>query len=260
MELEWLGTAGFRIRTGESVILLDPYITRNPRATPPSSYRPSDFADADYIFVSHGHFDHIMDVPQLMRKNRAVAFFPARSLPLFRNHGIGEDRLRPLSGRSEIHLGEMDVVTFPHHHIPFDPPLIIRTLLRVGISIPKLLPLLRRYPLGEVLSCRFTFRESGFTIQHFGSAGPRGEELAAMPGSGVKVLLLPYQGNTDIFSFALRIVSALKPETVIPQHFDDFFPPISQFVDPDPLLQELAGRRPTVGFRRLEIGESTSFA
>ena len=258
MKLEWLGTAGFRIRTGKTVILLDPYISRNPRAVPPSSYHPSEFADTDYIFVSHGHFDHIMDVPRLMRSNRAVAFFPAGSLSLFLKHGIEEKRLRPLTGRTEIHLEEMDIATFPHRHIPFDPPLIIRTLIRTGFSIPRLLPLLRRYPLGEVLSCRFAFRDGGIILQHFGSSGPTVEELAAMPGSGVNVLLLPYQGNSDILSFAMRIVSALKPETVIPQHFDNFFPPISQFVDPESLREKLAVHRPAVRFRRLEIGESSS--
>ena len=34
MELTWFGTAGFRIKTGQLTILIDPHFTRNEKALP----------------------------------------------------------------------------------------------------------------------------------------------------------------------------------------------------------------------------------
>src|SRR5450756_1500208 len=71
---QWLGTAGFRITCGDKVILIDPYLTRNERARPVQELRPADMADADYIFLSHGHFDHIADVPEIMETTDAEVY------------------------------------------------------------------------------------------------------------------------------------------------------------------------------------------
>jgi len=63
MELTWFGTAGFRIKTDKHTILIDPYVSRNDNAFPEQPLKASDLQDADAILVSHGHFDHIYDVP-----------------------------------------------------------------------------------------------------------------------------------------------------------------------------------------------------
>ena len=71
MELIWFGTAGFRIATGKHTILIDPYLSRNEKALPRQSLKPSDIQDVDLIFISHGHFDHIYDVPLIASKTEA---------------------------------------------------------------------------------------------------------------------------------------------------------------------------------------------
>src|SRR3954469_5585695 len=52
--LEWLGHSGFRIRTREGVIYIDPY-------------RVKDGPEADLILITHGHYDHFspQDVERL---------------------------------------------------------------------------------------------------------------------------------------------------------------------------------------------------
>ena len=59
MELTWLGTAGFRIKTDKYTFFIDPYLSRNDKALPRRSLKPSDIQDGDVILISHGHFDHI---------------------------------------------------------------------------------------------------------------------------------------------------------------------------------------------------------
>ena len=74
MELTWLGTAGFRIKTGFTMILIDPYLSRNEIARPEQPLNPPDIDDRDLIFISHGHFDHIMDIPEIVSKTEAAIY------------------------------------------------------------------------------------------------------------------------------------------------------------------------------------------
>jgi L-ascorbate metabolism protein UlaG (beta-lactamase superfamily) len=257
MKLQWLGTAGFKISTARATILLDPFISRNPRAVPPPSFHAGEFQDVDSIFITHGHFDHLKDVPAIMKRNAAVSYIPAQADSVLLKKGIKRERFHTVSQRTEIHIEDMDVKVFPHRHIPFDCSLIVRTLKRIGSTLPGLLPLAYRFPGGRVFSYRFTFKDEDLTLQHFGSAGPTVTELEGMAGPPLDILLLPYQGNTDILTYAMRIIRTLKPDLVIPHHYDDFYPPLSQFVDPSPLrsmyLESERGAPCTV--RIMEVGE-----
>ena len=46
IKIQWLSHATFRITSADTVIYIDPWKLQNPTA------------DADYIFISHSHFDH----------------------------------------------------------------------------------------------------------------------------------------------------------------------------------------------------------
>lgn len=63
LELKWLGHGGWWLTTPEHHVLLDPFLSQSPVApcTP-------DDVSADYILVSHGHFDHVADVAQIARR------------------------------------------------------------------------------------------------------------------------------------------------------------------------------------------------
>jgi len=74
LEIQWLGTAGFVLRSGNKTLLIDPYFPRNETARPFQPLVPEDFPDADAILISHGHFDHMKDVPEIVRKSNAVVY------------------------------------------------------------------------------------------------------------------------------------------------------------------------------------------
>ena len=58
------------------------------------------------------------------------------------------------------------------------------------------------------------------------------------------MLVLPYQGATELVSPALSIIETLHPKTVFLDHFDDAFPPISRHIDTKPLKKALEDRYP----------------
>ena len=56
MELRFLGHAAFALTDGGTTVLIDPFLTGNPRAA-----ASADELDATTILVSHGHGDHVGD-------------------------------------------------------------------------------------------------------------------------------------------------------------------------------------------------------
>ena len=72
VEVLWLGHSTFRITsTTGKVIVIDPYLTRNPRT--PAKYKDlKAIGKVDLILVTHGHIDHIGDLPELAKLTGAT--------------------------------------------------------------------------------------------------------------------------------------------------------------------------------------------
>lgn len=66
-EVTWLGHGSWSMKIGEHHVLLDPFITENPAA----QCKAEDL-DADFILVSHGHFDHVADVAAIANRTEAT--------------------------------------------------------------------------------------------------------------------------------------------------------------------------------------------
>jgi len=66
MKIKWLGHSAFLIE-GKDKILVDPYLTGNPKAA-----ATPDQIDCDIICVTHGHGDHLGDTSAIARRTGAV--------------------------------------------------------------------------------------------------------------------------------------------------------------------------------------------
>lgn len=230
MDIQWLGTAGFRIQTRNVSFLIDPYLTRNRDAEPRQTLTPRDLAPASHIFVSHGHFDHIMDIPAVVRHTGARIFCSFRAAHTLLDMGVDPGCIETVDQAGfEIQFEGVRAKAFYSRHIRFDFRLLATTLVKIGRRLPGILPLFLNYPCGQVLGWEFELENR--RIHFFGSGGSTAKELMALKKYGVEILLLPLQGHSDICSRALEYVRILEPELVIPHHQDNFYPPISQMVD-----------------------------
>ncbi|MEM7559535.1 MAG: MBL fold metallo-hydrolase, partial [Planctomycetota bacterium] len=54
IELTWLGHSSWYLMIGEHEVVIDPFLTENPSATA----KPED-VDADFVLITHGHFDQV---------------------------------------------------------------------------------------------------------------------------------------------------------------------------------------------------------
>ncbi len=257
MELTWFGTAAFRISTGTETVWIDPYLSRNTKAFPVQRTRPADLQEVDQIFTSHGHFDHIMDIPQIARNTDARIYCSQETARTLNREGVPVDRIEQIAADGGKVAGNSYVAeAFPSRHVQFDKPLVVKTLLRSCFQLPGLIRLMRLYPVGRVFSWRF--RINGTTIHHFGSAGSTPEELARLGKQTTDILLVPLQGHSEICRIALEYVRALKPRLVIPHHQDDFYPPISRQVDVETFVRGVAEACPQTEVKVMAFNKALS--
>lgn len=236
MKITWLGTAGFRVESEGCAFLIDPYLSRNGNALPVQPLGPADMSSAECIFVSHGHFDHVYDVPEIALNTDCEVYCCKLTADLLEKRGVGRDRIHGVlfDGHS-FDFGGWEAAAFFSKHVRFDRRLMVRTFTRIHFRLPRYLPLVKEYPEGQVLSWQFTIE--GKTIHHFGSGGSSSGELEALAKKPTDILLVPLQGHTRICDLALEYVRALRPKKVIPHHFDDFFPPISTMINIKPFIE-----------------------
>lgn len=66
MKIIWLGHGSFRIEIGGQVLLVDPWLTGNPVL--PEVSHDAAVAGATHILLTHAHFDHAADLPELGKR------------------------------------------------------------------------------------------------------------------------------------------------------------------------------------------------
>jgi L-ascorbate metabolism protein UlaG (beta-lactamase superfamily) len=208
MQLRWLGTAGFELASGNTTILIDPYFTRNAKANPEQKLKPADFPRAQAVLLTHGHFDHSFDVPAIVE----------------------------LWGMETAEVGPFRLTAVPARHVTFDAHLVLSTARKCLPHLGELAGLgYTRYPCGQVLG--WYIEVEGKRLFHMGSAS-----LPWDLNAEVDAFMVPVQGRTDICTVAADLVARVKPSMVIPHHHDDFYPPVSRYVDLAPFEEELRRR------------------
>src|ERR1700733_1997198 len=67
MEIRFLGHAAFALSDGDTAVLIDPFLTGNPKAA-----ASADEVDATTILLTHGHADHIGDTVPIAKRTGAT--------------------------------------------------------------------------------------------------------------------------------------------------------------------------------------------
>jgi L-ascorbate metabolism protein UlaG (beta-lactamase superfamily) len=231
LELQWLGTAGYRLSYAGHALYIDPYLSRAPlrqllrrvpalpdtaaleRLLPP---RPEKVVG---VLVGHCHFDHALDAPALAMRHGAPAYGSASLARLMALHGAPELAVQ-VEARRRYELGPFVVRFLPSCH----------SKLVLGYAVPSdgefscehveaLTP--GAYKCGQVWAIHIEV--AGIRIYHQGSANLIDEEV---PVGGVDLFLAGIAGRRFTRDFWPRILRRLQPQVVLASHFDDFFRPL----------------------------------
>jgi L-ascorbate metabolism protein UlaG (beta-lactamase superfamily) len=114
IELTWLGHATWSVRvpagdSGALTILVDPFLDDSPTAP----VKSADVA-ADYILISHGHFDHVADAAKIARRTGAVVISNFEICEWLSKQGVERTHAHNLGGGSAQKFGRVQL-TLAHH-------------------------------------------------------------------------------------------------------------------------------------------------
>jgi L-ascorbate metabolism protein UlaG (beta-lactamase superfamily) len=236
----WLGVAGFELRIADEVLAVDPFFTRPTArqlllgsALPDVSLSHTYLPSCDHVFVTHTHYDHVMDVPSIAQRTGATAYVPPDGRPLLEAHGVSAERSVVVRPGDEIELRQFSVAVLAGKHIHV-PGLVSRFLSR------RLAPAPRTWDYTPDIYLSYLFQIGTIRVL-------RGRPV---DGSGrpADVFLVGPEGSEDEFG---RLLGRTGRPIVIPVHWDDFLRPVSMPVRPRLGLQRRSGRL----LRRVDLAQ-----
>jgi len=107
ISVRWMGHATWELKTSSGKkIVIDPWYTDNPR-------RPenSDDLTADYVLITHDHWDHVKDVPTFVRNGAKVITQPEVEKRLVEEHSLSSDSFERINTGGTITLEDGIQVT-----------------------------------------------------------------------------------------------------------------------------------------------------
>jgi L-ascorbate metabolism protein UlaG (beta-lactamase superfamily) len=217
--LKWLGNAGWEIQIGQTIILIDPFITRG-EANPGAEWKTDEEAvlklikRADYIFAGHSHADHIADVPFIAKRFGSKVIGSRTTTNIALTAGVDKSQLVTISGGEKLDFKEFSVQVVESEHGE------LKT--RGGKRRPKFEEITKPWS-GPILGSSFV--EGGCYLYYFTfgrvrllhqSSGGFIEDNLTNLRSDI-ALLYPMDRNDSA-----TMLKALQPKTVFVHHFDEW--------------------------------------
>lgn len=216
VEVLWLGHSTFRITsTTGKVIIIDPFLKKNLRA--PAQYRDlKGLGQIDLILVTHGHADHITDLPELAKLTGA---------PVVANFELGNNlvALGFLDGSKTIAMNKGGTVT------PLGPGIKVHMVAAdhsSSVDLPAIKPDNPgvRHIAGGVAVGYVLELENGFKIYHSGDTDVFGDMALIHKFFKPNLALVSIGGHftMDPEHAAYAVRELIRPKQVIPMHFGTF--------------------------------------
>lgn len=109
IKVRWLGHNCWSIITGGKTLLLDPFLNDSPTAPV-----KADGVAADYILVSHGHFDHISDAAAIANRTGATVVANFEICQWLGKQGVKKTQPMNLGGAIDLDVGRVKLTVALH--------------------------------------------------------------------------------------------------------------------------------------------------
>lgn len=199
--LTWLGHNCWSLETHGGRVLVDPFLDDSPTAPIKSAE-----VKADYVLVSHGHYDHVADAAKIAKRTGATAVSNFEICQWLSQQGVKHTEPMNLGGSIALPFGRVKS-TIAHHS----------SVLPDGTPGGN--------PGGFLLTLADAVVYFACDTALFGDMAlyARGEN-----GQGVDLAVLPIgdrftMGPAD----SIAAIQLIQPRRVLPAHYDTW-PPIAQ--------------------------------
>lgn len=229
--IKWLSHAGFQITSGGGkIIYIDPWFDN-----PVSAFKLENVDKADLVLVTHDHFDHVGQAPEVVKKTGALLV-------------ANVETARRLQAENQVPAEKVCYFGYGMN--------IGGKLAYEGITVTMTQAF---HSSGTGSACGYILRlEDGTTLYHGGDTGIFSSMKLLGELYGIDVALLPIGSVFTMDALqAAWAVKLLSPKTVIPMHYKTF-PIIAQSADEfSALVQKEA---PGVKVAVLSPGEELVYA
>ncbi|PFZ06305.1 metal-dependent hydrolase [Bacillus pseudomycoides] len=224
MKISYHGHSVVKIEANGNVILIDPFLTGNPK----TDLKAED-VKVDAIILSHGHGDHVGDTVALAKKNKAVVVAPFELATFLGWRGVNTHPMH-IGGSHVFDFGKVKFTQAFHGSSYIDEE--NQTITYTGM------------PAGIL----FTAEEK--TVYHAGDTALFSDMKLIGSLNNIDLAFLPIGDNFTMGpEDAVLAAEWIGAKTVVPMHYNTF-PVIQQ--DPHLFVQKLTSSTGKV----LEAGES----
>lgn len=221
----WLGVAGIELRVQDRCLLIDPFVSRPPmrrmwlgRVQPDHALIAEKVPRGDVLLVTHAHWDHIMDVPDVAQRTGAAVYGSPNACQLLTICGVPSARLHPIAAGDRMRCDPFQVEVLPAVH-----GTILGRPIFTGPVAANLRPPLRLRDYRMDLTFSFLLRAAGYRFLDWSSD-------RIEPAVPADVLFVkPHSPHRAYYAELLRTA---RPRLVVPMHWDDFLRPLSRPVRP----------------------------
>jgi len=98
-EITWLGHSCFLIRSGKYRLLVDPFLDESPT----SPIKSAD-VEADFILLTHAHFDHVADAVAIAARTSATVVANFEICEWLKREGVAEEKVVAMNSGGGIDL------------------------------------------------------------------------------------------------------------------------------------------------------------
>jgi L-ascorbate metabolism protein UlaG (beta-lactamase superfamily) len=272
ISLEWFGCATFRVRTRGVTLWFDTFVDRVPAAEP-VGITSEKIDDADVVFLSHAHFDHVLGADTVARNTGTKLVGNFETMRVLRDLAVPSAQMWPVSGGETIECApDVRVRVFPsvHTHLWAPASFDAGASCSGDIDVPYVERRARNEFVFDLMGAAPDFADYATMIASRSSRDDGGQLMYLLESpdgavlfsqstgywSGivrdlrpdVAVLAItgrpnldgdPYQGS--LAEFVTGQVEVMKPETVVFCHHDAWMPPIPA-VNVEPAERLLADR------------------
>ena len=221
-KITWFGHAAFKVEIGGRIVLIDPWLDGNPA----SPMKASEITQADIVYVTHDHSDHLGDAFDICKRTKStfVATFELGNYA--EENGVENVVGLNVGGSVEIKGVRLSVVQAFHTAS-------------------------RGVPTGVIVE------GEGKTVYHAGDTALFGDMRLIGELYKLDVAMVPIGGYYTMGAReAAEAVRMLKPKAVIPMHYKTF-PVLAQ--SPDEFVMKVKEKMPGVNVVVLKPGESYEF-